>query len=320
MVNARITSFLKEHGWVLNLLFIMLGAYFVAGAANSVLARSIRTMPTIDDVSTSSRPRPAHSAASPKEDLVAIATRNLLGASRESLQPEVLQPDLAAESIGNTFKETDLRPCTIPHAVRATLVADGAPEWSMAVLYSNTDQTPTVYSINESTNRVADDIHVIDIRERAVVVRRRDHFELCHCEGDQAAGTTAVAMATPPPAAAGDGGGPGVTMVSETQYTVERSEVDGALANLSEVATQARIVPSFKNGKPNGFKLFSIKPGSIYSKIGLKNGDVLHKINGYEINSPDKALEIYQKLKDASSVSIELERRGQMKNMGYTIR
>ena len=82
----------------------------------------------------------------------------------------------------------------------------------------------------------------------------------------------------------------------------------------------ARIVPSFKNGKPNGFKLFSIKPGSIYSKIGMQNGDVIQRINGYEMNSPDKALEIYQKLKDASSINIDMLRRGQSRSVSYNIR
>ena len=91
------------------------------------------------------------------------------------------------------------------------------------------------------------------------------------------------------------------------------------MGNLSEVATKARIVPSFKNGKPNGFKLFSIKPGSIYSKIGLRNGDVIQSINGYEMNSPDKALEIYQKLKDSTSITVDIQRRGRAMTMNYGI-
>ena len=91
------------------------------------------------------------------------------------------------------------------------------------------------------------------------------------------------------------------------------------LGNLSSVATKARIVPSFKNGKPNGFKLFSIKPGSIYAKIGLKNGDVIQKVNGYEMNSPDKALEIYQKLKNAQNVTVDVQRRGRSMTMNYSI-
>ncbi len=126
----------------------------------------------------------------------------------------------------------------------------------------------------------------------------------------------------PPPggdAAPNPGDMTGVTKISDTQYKVDRSEVDRALNNLAQVATEARIVPSFKNGVANGFKMFSIKPGSIYSKIGLQNGDVIHKINGYEMNSPDKALEIYQKLKDATSVQIELERRGTGMTVNYNI-
>src|SRR5204863_424793 len=82
-----------------------------------------------------------------------------------------------------------------------------------------------------------------------------------------------------------------VRQLSENQYVVARSEINNALTNLSDLATKARIVPSFKNGVANGFKLFSIVPDSLYAKIGVQNGDVIRRINGYEMNSPDKALE-----------------------------
>ena len=100
---------------------------------------------------------------------------------------------------------------------------------------------------------------------------------------------------------------------------VARSEINNALTNLSDLATKARIVPSFKNGVANGFKLFSIVPDSLYAKIGVQNGDVIRRINGYEMNSPDKALEIYQKLRDASRIEIELERRGEALRKSYSI-
>ena len=70
-------------------------------------------------------------------------------------------------------------------------------------------------------------------------------------------------------------------------------------------------MPSFKNGQANGFKLFQIQPGSLYSNIGIENGDVITRINGYEVNSPDKALEVYQKLRESTHVTIEGERAGQ---------
>ncbi len=69
----------------------------------------------------------------------------------------------------------------------------------------------------------------------------------------------------------------------------------------------------------NGFKLFSIQPGSLYSAIGMENGDVIQRINGYEINSPEKALELYQKLRESSHMTIELERNGQPVRKEYNI-
>ena len=78
-------------------------------------------------------------------------------------------------------------------------------------------------------------------------------------------------------------------------------------------------MPSFKNGVANGVKLFQIQPGSLYSAIGIENGDVITRINGYEINSPDKALEVYQKLRDSRHITIECERNGQAIRKEYTV-
>ena len=75
-------------------------------------------------------------------------------------------------------------------------------------------------------------------------------------------------------------------------------------------------MPSFKNGAANGFKLFSIQPNSLYASIGIENGDVIQRVNGYEINSPEKALELYQKLRESRHVTIELERGGRVRPQG----
>ena len=66
-----------------------------------------------------------------------------------------------------------------------------------------------------------------------------------------------------------------------------------------------------------GFKLFSIHPDSIYSKIGIQNGDVIKRINGNDVNSPGKALEIFSGLRDASGIDIEIERNGNNLQLRY---
>jgi general secretion pathway protein C len=111
----------------------------------------------------------------------------------------------------------------------------------------------------------------------------------------------------------------GVRQLGDNRYDVQHRLIENTLSNLNSIATQARIVPSFKNGVANGFKLFSIQPGSLYAAIGVENGDVIQKINGYEINSPDKALEVYQKLRDSRHITIEIERGGQAIRKEYNV-
>ena len=57
-----------------------------------------------------------------------------------------------------------------------------------------------------------------------------------------------------------------------------------------------------------------------FGLIGLQNGDVISAINGLEMTSPDKALEVYTKLKSASHLSVGLERNGQKITKDYSIR
>jgi general secretion pathway protein C len=128
----------------------------------------------------------------------------------------------------------------------------------------------------------------------------------------QVPGRPAVAR---PPGAQLDG----VRKLTDARYEIDKAVIDSSLSNLNTLATQARLVPSFKNGVANGFKLFQIQPGSLYSSIGIENGDVITRINGYEINSPDKALEIYQKLRESSHVTLELDRGGQNIKKDYSI-
>jgi type II secretory pathway component PulC len=112
----------------------------------------------------------------------------------------------------------------------------------------------------------------------------------------------------------------GVKAVDATHYELSRSLVDGVLANPMAVAKGARIVPALANGKPDGFKLYAIRPSSLYAKLGLQNGDTLRKINGDSLESADKALEVYVKLRDAKKLDVELVRRGKPIVLTYTIK
>ena len=148
-----------------------------------------------------------------------------------------------------------------------------------------------------------------------------------HTERLVLAGATApvVAVAEPPP---GDGSGDelqasidsGIKKIDDNNYEIDKALVDKVLANPMAVAKGARVVPAVKNGKPDGFKLYAIRPSSVYAKLGLQNGDTLQSINGFDLTSADKALEVYTKLREATSLEVDVTRRGKSEKLKYSIR
>lgn len=112
----------------------------------------------------------------------------------------------------------------------------------------------------------------------------------------------------------------GVKKVNDTTFEIDRALVDKVLANPMAVARGARVVPSIKDGKNNGFKLYAIRPSSVYSKLGMRNGDTIHAVNGFDLTTADKALEVYQKVKESSNLSVTVTRRGKPVTLTYTIR
>ena len=105
-----------------------------------------------------------------------------------------------------------------------------------------------------------------------------------------------------------------------TTCTVDRSLVEKLLSNTTLLVTGAHFVPSLISGRPNGFKLFAIRPQSIFGRIGLQNGDTILTINGSEMTTPDAALALYTQLRNASHLAVQVQRRGETLTLDYTIR
>ena len=112
----------------------------------------------------------------------------------------------------------------------------------------------------------------------------------------------------------------GIRETSPGRFVIDRGYLESSLSNPNDVLTQARAVPNLVGGKILGFRIFAIRPGSVYQKLGIQNGDVVLRINGVELDSPAKALEFYGAISSAAEVAIDLERSGQKMSMNYTIK
>jgi general secretion pathway protein C len=134
-----------------------------------------------------------------------------------------------------------------------------------------------------------------------------------------------AAPAAPPPAAGGpsavsDDIKKGIQKVGGTEFNVDRGVVDKILENQAELMRQARIVPEQENGKIVGIRLFGVRQDTLLGALGMENGDRLEKINGFDMTSPEKALEAYARLRTSDHLTVSVNRRGQAMNLDYNIK
>jgi general secretion pathway protein C len=101
--------------------------------------------------------------------------------------------------------------------------------------------------------------------------------------------------------------------------TITRRQVNEWLADPLPIARAARIIPTLADGKPIGFKLYAIHPGSVFDQYGFHNGDTVVSINGLDLTSPDKALELYSRIRETSDYNVSIIRRGQPMTLHYVI-
>jgi general secretion pathway protein C len=111
-----------------------------------------------------------------------------------------------------------------------------------------------------------------------------------------------------------------IQKVSETEFNVDRSVIDSVLENQAQLMRSARIVPEQKDGKTVGIRLFGIRQDTLLGTLGMQNGDRLEQINGFDMASPEKALEAYARLRTATSLTVQLTRRGKPLTINYAIK
>lgn len=130
-----------------------------------------------------------------------------------------------------------------------------------------------------------------------------------------------AAQAARPIAAAQPATGGGLaSQTGAGNYVVDQRALNSALDNIGQAMTDARLLPSMKDGKVEGFRATEVKPQGIFGTIGIKNGDVLLRMNDFPIDSPEKAIQSFASLKGQSKIKLDLIRDGVPTTFNYDIR
>jgi general secretion pathway protein C len=318
-----IDKLLKRHFWAVILALVAIAAFFdaqgimqIVGAGLGVDEKQLSAPPLL------ARLPPGPASASPHATSAeAILSRNPFDSVTGPLNAKPIELPEVPEKV-----EDDTDPFNAPECdgVKVLVIAASAdPEWSFAAL--ETQQEKGKSFLRRRGGEVGGKTVKFIGWDR---VWMSSGAQLCQTQMFKPAAGATAAAAPPPPAplpAGGAGGTPpdiskGISKKSATEFDVDRGVVDKILENQAELMRQARIVPEQENGKVVGIRLFGVRPDTLLGTLGMENGDRLEKINGFDMTSPEKALEAYARLRTADHLTVSVNRKGQEMNLDYNIK
>lgn len=194
---------------------------------------------------------------------------------------------------------------------------------SFAVIQNTGTRLQQLYFAGEE---VQEGVVLSSVSRNRVVLVRNGQEEILEKDEDNTPSPPAKRAAArssrsrPTPANKSAGGDIAVRKVGDNNYVMDRREVDGILQDFNQLLTQIRVVPHFADGKPDGFKIFNIRPGSFFAQLGMVNGDIIKRVNGLDITGPEQALQMFTQLRDESRVTVDLERFRKNLTLQYDIR
>jgi len=100
--------------------------------------------------------------------------------------------------------------------------------------------------------------------------------------------------------------------------SVSKQEVTQSLGDLKSIMSQAVVRPFMSDGVQQGFVISNIVPGSLYERLGLKNGDIVMELNGKKLDSADDVLQLVNVMQSGGSVSVNLMRNGKAESLNYS--
>jgi general secretion pathway protein C len=322
-----IDKLLKRHFWAVVLLVLAVAAFLDAQGVMHIVGAMLGP----DDKMLAAPPLAARLPAAPASasphatSAEPILARNPFDSITGPLNalPPVEEPDAALPAPPDLTDPFSAPEC---EGVRVLIIAASAdPEWSFAALEASQEKGKSLLRRRGG-----------ELGGKTVSFIGWDRVwltsgsQLCQAQmfkppPSASAAAAAPAAAAQPPVAGGanpvgDDIKKGIQKVGPSEFNVDRGVVDKILENQAELMRQARIVPEQENGKVVGIRLYGVRPDTLLGTLGMENGDRLEKINGFDMASPEKALEAYARLRTSDHLTVSVNRRGQPMNIDFNIK
>lgn len=258
-----------------------------------------------------SAPRPMTQFTQVNEDYSGVFQRNIFNS--EGFDPEKLSAEEgSSESDGIEDQIAVLS--QLPLSLEGTIVHANPSKSVATVVVKNSNESKSL-SVGDEIENMIERVTKIERRKVTFINKNSRRLEYIEIPPDAKLNLSFKGPAV-------GTGSEEVAKRGEFDFVLKRADVTKYLSDLSSVLGQARMQPNIRpgsGGAVDGYRFTGIQPGSIYEKLGFKVQDVIKSVNGEPVNSPTKAMELYNSLKGQANLQLEVERNGRTEKFSYSI-
>jgi general secretion pathway protein C len=102
-----------------------------------------------------------------------------------------------------------------------------------------------------------------------------------------------------------------------------KQPLDETLSKMSDLETilaEASIEPYLVNDRVEGLRISDLNELPMAKTFGLKEGDIIRRVNGQQLTSKQKAFQVFKKAKSEATMNLKLLRDGETRELSFTLR
>jgi len=297
-------NLLARHFWIIHLLFILTASWLSARLVAIILQDRLTNLPAPIIIQGASN---LAEQAIPYQKYSLVVEKNIFNPGEKGLK--LLPLDAAKTTPARAGADIPQAASFSTYRLVGTITGPGV--YAYAIFQEGTSKKQRIFRLHEKIGEG----EIIKISRDQVIVKTNGKLETL----------TITAKTEKEPRQIGPpiGGTQKeeiVRRLSANHYLINREDVQTSVGNINQFMTQARFRPYFAMGRPAGYIISEIVPGSLFEKIGLRNNDIVKKVNGQMINQPEEVFQAYAQLLSDSHIEIEIERGGRTEVFKYEIR
>jgi type II secretion system protein C len=231
--------------------------------------------------------------------------------------PAIVAADLFANAAAVTAERNDDRqnaiaPSEVPVEkedlrLRLVGVVAGGPTSSLAVIADTGTQITRLYRIGDAIASAV----VESIRPGEVVLNREGnritlHFRTATPEANTGKSAGALMRAGRPR--------------SKTSSAAAEPPVKATkMGYVEDIFRKATVEPCMQDGQARGLRITGLENTPVGELFGLRNGDIVERVNGQDLTDKQKAFQILQKARTQRTIHIELQRGGKTRSLSFDL-